>query len=120
VEFDAAHSLGDGYVGKCSQLHGHTYILDITIRLKENKRLDKFGFIRNFTDVKEVWDKEFKPIYDHRFLNDSLKIQTTAENICMKLFKDLSGAINDNKVFVYSIRLYETPSSFAEVISDSS
>ena len=33
-EFDAAHKM-DGYQGKCSQLHGHTYTVEVFVLAKK-------------------------------------------------------------------------------------
>lgn len=115
IEFDAAHSLGNGYVGKCSNLHGHRYKLDITVSLRAGKDLTPVGFIVDFSDIKNLWEEHFDSLYDHRFLNESLNIQTTAENISAKLFEDLSKYINNERVYVSGIRLYETPTSFSEI-----
>jgi len=115
IEFDAAHSLGNGYIGKCANLHGHRYKLQITIGLNEGQNLDEFGFVMDFGELKKIWQEEFDELYDHKFLNESLGIQTTAENMSLKLFNDLSKRINNDRIRVVKIRLYETPSSYAEV-----
>jgi 6-pyruvoyltetrahydropterin/6-carboxytetrahydropterin synthase len=115
LEFDAAHSLENGYVGKCSNLHGHRYMLDVTVQLRNGQQLSDVGFVIDFSELKKVWSEKFEPIYDHAFLNETLGIQTTAENISLKLFKDMSKEINNERIFVSSIRLYETPTSYSEI-----
>ena len=114
IEFDAGHSLGNGYVGKCQRPHGHRYFLDITIGLKPGAELDRFGMVMDFSELKAIWNEKFDPIYDHQVLNETLNIQTTAENISAKLFEDLSAEINNDRIQVVHLRLYETPGSYAE------
>lgn len=109
--FDAAHNLGNGYVGKCSNLHGHLYVFEVTVT---GSQLDQFGFVIDFGELKKVW-KELEPSYDHQYLNESLGIQTTAENISARLFDEFSQRINTDKLKVTKLRLYETPTSFAEI-----
>jgi len=50
-KFDAAHRLVDGYKGKCSNVHGHSWV--VTIHLQSD-RLDKFGMVRDFNDLKVI------------------------------------------------------------------
>ena len=51
--FDSAHRLVNGYSGKCSNLHGHTWKVRIESQAKE---LDQFGFVRDFSDFKPLKD----------------------------------------------------------------
>lgn len=116
--FDAAHQLLNGYEGKCAVLHGHTYILQVTVSLwpslDEKKALDQYGMVVNFDKVKAAW-KEVEPMFDHVNLNETLQIQTTAENIVQVLHKELSSRIDViDKWYVSHIRLYETPTSWVD------
>jgi 6-pyruvoyltetrahydropterin/6-carboxytetrahydropterin synthase len=52
--FDSAHRLVDGYQGKCSNVHGHTWKVRFTI---SGDKLDGHGFLRDFGDFKPL--KEF-------------------------------------------------------------
>lgn len=49
IEFDSAHRLL-GYDGKCANLHGHRWVLDVFIDGAINKET---GFIADFVDVKK-------------------------------------------------------------------
>lgn len=116
--FDAAHQLLNGYVGKCAEIHGHTYKLQVTINLSSSldteSGLDQFGMVVNFDRVKEAW-KEIELKYDHKNLNDTLGVQTTAENIVQILFSDLRCRLNkEGHFYVSHIRLYETPTSWVD------
>lgn len=45
LNFSAAHFIPDDRAGKCSNVHGHTYFVNITIAGDE---LDDLGFLVNF------------------------------------------------------------------------
>jgi 6-pyruvoyltetrahydropterin/6-carboxytetrahydropterin synthase len=62
------------YESKCSQLHGHNWIITIYCRSKE---LDCNGMVVDFTLVK----RKIKDRLDHQNLNDVLPFNPTAENI---------------------------------------
>jgi 6-pyruvoyltetrahydropterin/6-carboxytetrahydropterin synthase len=106
--FDAAHKL-IGYKGKCSNLHGHTWKVEVFFIGKE---LDKTGILTDFGFLKkklsEITDK-----LDHSFLNDTQEIgNPTAENISKYIFqslKDLTNVVKLDKV-----RVWESPSSWCE------
>lgn len=82
--FDAAHTL-DQHEGRCGSLHGHTYRLEITVRGERDAR----GMVVDFEDLKELVQGFFlEPHLDHRFLNDTLPCNPTAENM-VEWFFDL-------------------------------
>lgn len=98
--FDAAHKVVN-YNGKCEELHGHTYILKVTIEgeLKDN------GMVLDFTILKQTVKKVVN-ILDHRYLNDIFKNPTT-ENIAIFIFEKLEKEFNKYQCNVYEISLSE-------------
>lgn len=52
-KFDAAHRLIDGYEGKCSNLHGHTWKVSVSLMGTE---LNEFGMLFDFNDFKPLKD----------------------------------------------------------------
>lgn len=76
--FDASHFL-PGYEGKCANLHGHRFEVEVKIKCRN---VDKRGITIDFKDVKEALDRL---IPDHCHLNDILECPT-AENIAQYLF----------------------------------
>lgn len=71
--FDSAHQL-PGHKGKCANLHGHTYKLEIFLRdllVTEAGSSDE-GFVADFGDISSWYKRELEPNLDHRFLNDML------------------------------------------------
>lgn len=64
--YDSAHFLPHVPEGhKCGRLHGHTYVLTVTL----DGPVRDDGFICDFADIKEVVDPLIKQL-DHRLIND--------------------------------------------------
>ena len=105
--------------GKCRNLHGHTYKLEITISGDINKN----GIIIDFGDLKEIVIKNIIDKLDHStaiYEKDSLLLtnfpkvlkynifpyETTAENLSKWIFDKLTKLLKIKKV-----RLWETPTN---------
>lgn len=74
IEISASHSLTLDYESKCTQPHGHNWIITIYCKSEE---LDRNGMVVDFSEIKhKVKDK-----LDHKDLNKVLSFNTTAENI---------------------------------------
>lgn len=112
LTFDAAHHLYD-YDGKCRALHGHTYHVDMGI----SGFLDHRGMTLDFGDLKKIFKTHLEPLLDHRYLNESLPyMNTTAENMAAWIFETLGQHFPDERgLRVEFVKLYETPTAFAEV-----
>ncbi|MDC3418580.1 6-carboxytetrahydropterin synthase QueD [Aquibacillus salsiterrae] len=114
--FDAAHHL-HCYEGKCKNLHGHTYKVVFGI----SGFVDEIGLVIDFGDIKKIWKEDIEIHLDHRYLNETLpKMNTSAENMVVWMYEKMSKSLNDrsekyNDARVEFVRLYETPTSFAEV-----
>jgi len=113
--FDAAHHLHN-YEGKCKNLHGHTYRAVLGISGYTEER----GLVIDFGDIKEIWKEKIEVYLDHRYLNETLPLMnTTAENIVVWIYEKLADALCEKQHYkgarVEFIRLYETPTSYAEV-----
>lgn len=79
--FEAAHQLPDSdelITKACNRLHGHTYCVKVSAIGGKSEN----GFVLDFSAIKQIIDQ-----YDHRFLNDLIKIPTTAENLAT-IFKE--------------------------------
>ncbi|HDR7456556.1 TPA: 6-carboxytetrahydropterin synthase QueD [Bacillus paranthracis] len=116
--FDAAHHL-QCYEGKCKNLHGHTYKVVFGI----SGYVNEIGLAIDFGDIKEIWKNEIEIYLDHRYLNETLPaMNTTAENMVVWIYEKMAEALTkDNRVNEYKgarvefVRLFETPTSYAEV-----
>ena len=74
IEVSASHHLVLDYDSKCSQLHGHNWLITVYCRAKQ---LNASGMVTDFTDVK----RKIKQVLDHQNLNEVLPFNPTAENI---------------------------------------
>lgn len=112
--FDAAHHLHN-YEGKCKNLHGHTYRAVLGV----SDFTDERGLMIDFGDIKEIWKQQIEIYLDHRYLNETLPpMNMTAENIVVWIYEKLAEALLEESQYngarVEFIRLYETPTSYAE------
>lgn len=96
--FDAAHQL-ENYNGKCQDLHGHTYTLQICITgtIQEN------GLILDLSTLKSIVNQKVLQLTDHKYLNDVIK-NPTVENVTVWIWDQLKDSLP-----LYEIRLWETP-----------
>jgi 6-pyruvoyltetrahydropterin/6-carboxytetrahydropterin synthase len=83
--FSSGHALR-GYKGKCENVHGHNYRVQVTLA---GPQLDSIGLLVDFTELKRVVRGIIAEI-DHQFLNDLEPFKTvnpSAENLA-KYFYD--------------------------------
>lgn len=73
-EISAAHRLCLSYESKCTNLHGHNWIITVECKARE---LNADGMVTDFTHVKEAVMSRL----DHAVINDVLDVNPTAENI---------------------------------------
>ena len=103
-KFDAAHQL-NGYEGKCAQLHGHTWRLELCIQVGA---LAENGISIDFQEVKDYL-KRFLP--DHQNINEYLSMRyPTAENLAMYFYRNLKKRFPGLKKIV----LWETENNGVE------
>lgn len=128
--FDSSHML-DGHDGKCQNLHGHTYRLEITVSDGLIESGAKSGMVMDFTDLKAIVKREIIEPFDHAFIYDGsneresqiaallegwnmktlrLDRRTTAENMTLEMF----GRLKKSGLKVRRVKLWETPTSCAE------
>jgi len=83
--FSSGHALR-GYKGKCENVHGHNYRVQIKLT---GPQLDNIGLLVDFTELKRVL-RGIIAVLDHQFLNDLEPFKTvnpSAENLA-KYFYD--------------------------------
>lgn len=134
TSFDAAHIL-QGYAGKCGNLHGHTYKLEVTVSSDE---ANKMGMVVDYNTLKPVV-REIVEEYDHAFLYGSedaseledvclflgLKIKyirgySSTENLVRQIADELETDIIKKRRpwHLVKVRLSETDSTYAELEID--
>jgi len=110
--FSAAHFLR-GYKGKCEELHGHNWKVEVST---EAKKLDKIGMVLDFKDLKRELNKVLEKL-DHKCLNDvayfsaagGKKANPTSENIAQYIYQNLKSAVKNLK----SVTVWENHNSCA-------
>jgi 6-pyruvoyltetrahydropterin/6-carboxytetrahydropterin synthase len=131
--FDMAHAL-DGYDGLCKNIHGHTYHLRITLLGEVRNELNhpKNGFVLDFNEIKALVNAGIIHVFDHALvLNKNSELikkgeigkfserivatayQPTCENLLMDFKQRIESGL-PSKVELVSVRLDETPTSYAE------
>jgi 6-pyruvoyltetrahydropterin/6-carboxytetrahydropterin synthase len=133
--FEAAHALKD-YDGPCRNIHGHSYELSVTLSGTpvDDPASAKKGMIMDFSDIKKLIRKNILDRFDHALILPSdlnrdgftgepfanimvVDYQPTSENMLL----DFAGRIKDllpRGVRLYSLKLRETASSYAEWYAD--
>ena len=110
--FSSAHQLR-GYKGKCENLHGHNYKIEIYARGRE---LNNIGLLVDFVELKEAAD-EVVNFLDHRNINElppfDAELNPSAENLARYILERVAARVGDARVQVYKVRCYETPTSVA-------
>jgi 6-pyruvoyltetrahydropterin/6-carboxytetrahydropterin synthase len=100
TEFDAAHSL-PGYQGKCANLHGHTYQVEIVVE----GDVGEDGFVMDFYKLKKIIAVALDDL-DHSYLNDILP-NPTAETIAQWISDRLKRDMMGTAVRLLSLKLWE-------------
>ncbi len=86
-KFSAAHQLR-GYQGKCENLHGHTYGVEVHFSANE---LNELGLAADFKELKSIIDAHLEN-YDHALLNQVPPFDRenpSAENLARAIFQAL-------------------------------
>lgn len=120
-EFEASHVLTKVPPDhKCGRLpsHGHSYKVVITLRAHT---LNDMGFVIDFGDLDPI-KKYIDNHFDHRFLNDMVDFETTAENLAHHFFgvteKLLVNLGVVSEVWVHRVDVWETRKSKGSWINE--
>lgn len=108
--FNAAHRL-KGYKGKCERLHGHNWKVEVCLA----GEVDKAGMVLDFSDLRLKLKGALKKL-DHNYLNEIKpfnKTNPTSENIAKFVCDELSGSIENKKIKIKSVSVWETDNSCA-------
>ena len=86
IEISGSHQLKLPYKSKCKNLHGHNWIIDVTL---QSETLDRNGMVLDFTKIKEIVNK-----LDHAHINDIVPFNPTAENMAYWLCEQIPHCIS--------------------------
>lgn len=136
MSFSAAHRLIKGYQGKCRNLHGHNYVVFVTLAAQT---LDAHDFVVDFGDIKRHFEGWIRENWDHSTIisdldqplidfvtNDQQKHyiipdgkNTTVEVLCEYLYNQLKLLVTHHldhagtEVELIDVEIWETSSSCA-------
>ena len=131
--FDMAHALL-GYDGLCRNIHGHSYTLVVTVigSPVQDEGSPKNGMLIDFKDLKHIIKLKIIDRFDHALVLNRrtptallkvltrnydkivvLDYQPTTENMIADIAAQIKSLLPTH-LRLYSLRLRETPSSYAE------
>lgn len=131
--FEAAHALW-GYDGACRNIHGHSYILYVTLLGKPINDPDnpKYGMVMDFSVLKQIINELVIDPFDHALMIRSgtphqelvrssdlfgkvmeLDYQPTCENMVTDFAAKISARL-PVEVKLFSLKLHETSTAYAE------
>ncbi len=128
VQFDMAHYL-NGYVGKCSNIHGHRYKLIVKLASETLKKDGQLrGMVDDFTNLKDNLE-EIKKNFDHKLVIEEneegkalakklaelpnefsiyfVSYRPTAE----EMSRDIFNRLKSKGLSVCEVELFETPNN---------
>ena len=107
--FSAAHML-TAIGGKCEELHGHNFKVEVTIAAKD---LNSSGIVIDFRYVKK-WLQEILDNLDHKHLNEIpffTEINPSSENIAQYIYREMKLKAKQAEVKVARVKVWESESS---------
>lgn len=131
--FEMAHALWN-YDGKCSNMHGHSYKLFVTVsgEVIEDPNNKKLGMVIDFGDLKSIVKTYIVDRFDHSCLinksapadkfkeidqmfdkMERMDYQPTCENMVVHFAEIIKEKLPAGVVLI-SVKLYETANSCAE------
>jgi 6-pyruvoyltetrahydropterin/6-carboxytetrahydropterin synthase len=108
--FEAAHSIPH-HTGKCRNLHGHSYVLEVTVSGAVQSSGGEEGMVMDFAHISSIVNAEIIDQWDHQYLNDILPFSTTAEHLAEEVYNRLITA----GLPVSRVRLYETAKCWVDI-----
>lgn len=129
--FEMAHAL-DGYNGKCANLHGHSYHLEVTVEGGDGDACPSdSGMVADFHTIKDVVQQTVLDRFDHALVlktgtpmaatasawpnTVTVPFNPTTENLLVHFATLISPALPP-ATRLHSLRLAETDTSVAELI----
>ena len=137
-----AHMLAN-HAGKCRNIHGHTYKMQVEVAQKEGGLVHApgktdHGMVLEFNDLKDIVNRVIIDELDHAFLywtesTDPMEheiavilkkygrklveinYRPTAEEMAVNFQMQINAEIEKHGVYVSSLTVWESPTSFAKV-----
>lgn len=100
--------------GKCQNIHGHNYILEVTVKGYIN---NETGMLINISQLKSIIDTNVLQLMDHKYLDQDLehfhKNISTSENICVFIWQQIEKHLPSN-VKLHCVKLFETDKNIVQ------
>jgi 6-pyruvoyltetrahydropterin/6-carboxytetrahydropterin synthase len=132
--FETGHALY-GYDGKCKNVHGHSYRLEVTVigqPISDHTNV-KYGMVIDFSDLKKIVKEEIVDVFDHATVFNkntphvelAKELQQRDHNVLLVDYQptsemmviDFAKKINQrlpNNIKLHSLKLQETATSYAQ------
>ncbi|MGQ9707301.1 MAG: 6-pyruvoyl trahydropterin synthase family protein [bacterium] len=104
--FSAAHAIS-GSDGRCEEMHGHNYLVEVVVGAKE---LNRTGMVVDFLKLRSTLEGILP---DHRLLNEFYQFNPTAENLARYFYEEMARFYP-----VVRVRVWENEESWAEYQPD--
>lgn len=104
--FSAAHLLSE-IGGKCEELHGHNFKVEVTVGSPE---LNSEGILIDFRLLKK-WLKDILDQMDHQHLNDLPFFKDknpSSENIACFLYREMQSKVADSGIKMLRVKVWES------------
>jgi len=109
--FAAGHALR-GYKGKCENVHGHNYKVQVTVA---GEQLNSTGLLMDFVELRAAIKAAVERL-DHRFLNDLPpfdQLNPSAENLAKYFWEKVEAQARAQGLRVDAVTIWETDSTSA-------
>ncbi|MEI6609392.1 MAG: 6-carboxytetrahydropterin synthase QueD [Deltaproteobacteria bacterium] len=114
--FSAAHLLTQ-IGGKCEELHGHNFKVEVTLAAPN---LNESGLLIDFRIVKK-WLNEILDQMDHKHLNELpyfAGLNPSAENIAKYIYDQMKLKIKESQVRIARIKVWESENAVVTYIEN--
>ena len=114
--FSAAHLLSE-IGGKCEELHGHNFKVEVTVGAP---KLNSDGILIDFRLLKK-WLKEILDQMDHQHLNDLPFFKgknPSSENIACFLYREMQDKVAESGVKMLRVKVWESETAAVTYIGD--
>ncbi len=132
--FETAHALF-GYDGKCKNIHGHSYQLEVTVigKIITDEQHPKRGMVMDFSDLKQIVNQQIVHPFDHALVLEKnspyqalgKKLEEEQQRIiytdytptCENMLYDFVNKLQPNlpqNVYLQKLSLHETQNSYCE------
>ena len=132
--FETGHALY-GYDGKCKNVHGHSYRLDVTVigqPISDTTNV-KYGMVIDFSDLKKIVKEDIVNVFDHATVFNKntphvelakeladrghnvllVDYQPTSEMMVIDFAKKIKKRLPQD-IQLHSLKLQETATSYAQ------